>query len=139
LQAAVLLAKLEIFPGELEKREDIQRCYQQNLSQLSPEIKVPKVPREYRSAWAQYSVLVDHRELVRQALSDHGIPTNIYYEIPLHLQQAFAYLGYAKGDMPVAERTSRQILSLPMNPYLNQEQIDTVCDVIHKVLQINND
>ncbi|HMB31777.1 MAG TPA: DegT/DnrJ/EryC1/StrS family aminotransferase [Desulfohalobiaceae bacterium] len=134
IQAAVLLSKLELFPQELQRREEIARIYRQNLSLLSPEVMVPKVPEGYRSAWAQYSVLIQHRELVQSALSEQAIPTNIYYEIPLHLQLAFAYLGYSTGDMPVSERTARQILSLPMNPYLEQHQIEEVCEAIHKAL-----
>ncbi len=134
MQAAVLLSKLEIFLQELERRQEIANIYKAYLESLTPEIRVPEVPTGYRSAWAQYSVLIQHRELVQQALSEQDIPTSIYYEIPLHLQQAFAYLGYVPGDMPVSERTSRQILSLPMNPYLEKVQIEDICQVIHKAL-----
>jgi dTDP-4-amino-4,6-dideoxygalactose transaminase len=85
--------------------------------------------------WAQYSVLAkDHRqrERIQSALKDQNIPTAIYYPKPLHLQTAFAVLGYAEGDFPASEDASQRIFSLPMHPYLTIEEQQHVADIIGK-------
>ena len=81
-------------------------------------IVLPKVPSGYKSSWAQYTLRSTQRESIRKALSDVDIPTGIYYPKALHLQTAFAYLGGAAGDFPVAEQLSSEVFSLPMHPYL---------------------
>ncbi|HUI90774.1 MAG TPA: DegT/DnrJ/EryC1/StrS family aminotransferase [Chitinivibrionales bacterium] len=129
IQAAVLLAKLEIFDSELEKR---QRVAQRYSDALAGTCTVPTIPQGYSSAWAQYSILHDHREAIIEKCKRKEIPTAIYYPKPLHLQKAFAPLGYEKGQFPVAENIAGNILSLPMHPYLtkdNQEKIiETILD-----------
>ena len=123
LQAAVLLAKLEIFDQEVVERQRIARQYSQALKDL---VAVPFVAPECTSVWAQYSVLSDHREVLLQKLQEAQIPAAIYYPVPLHLQGAFTHLGYQPGDFPVSEHASRRIFSLPMHPYLghaDQERI----------------
>jgi dTDP-4-amino-4,6-dideoxygalactose transaminase len=87
------------------------------------------VPEGYLSAWAQYSVLADstsERGRMMQRLAVAGIPTAIYYPKPLHLQQAFAYLGHQAGDFPVSEDAASRIFSLPMHPYLDQATIERI-------------
>ena len=115
LQAAVLLAKLEIFDQEVTAR---QRVAQRYSAALNPLVEVPFVDPACTSVWAQYSVLSESRELLQQKLQAAQIPTAIYYPLPLHLQRAFAHLGYKPGDFPVSESASRRIFSLPMHPYL---------------------
>jgi dTDP-4-amino-4,6-dideoxygalactose transaminase len=117
LQAAVLLAKLEIFPQEVVDRQRVARQYSQALNAV---VETPSVAPECTSVWAQYSVLSDHRELMLQKLQDARIPTAIYYPLPLHLQKAFTHLGYQEGDFPVSESAAKRIFSLPMHPYLGQ-------------------
>jgi dTDP-4-amino-4,6-dideoxygalactose transaminase len=90
----------------------------------------PTIPEGYKSAWAQYSVLADDRNLIQKALRDAEIPTAIYYPLPLHLQKAFASLGYKEGDMPVSEDCAGRIFSLPMHPYLTNEQVAEIASVI---------
>jgi UDP-2-acetamido-2-deoxy-ribo-hexuluronate aminotransferase len=116
LQAAILLAKLEVFDQELAKRQKVVKAYEA----LSEAVEVPYVGAACTSAWAQYSVLSDHRAGQQQKLKDMGIPTAIYYPLPLHLQGAFAHLGYRAGDFPVSEKVSQRIFSLPMHPYLTE-------------------
>ena len=119
LQAAILLDKFSIFPDELELRQTVARRYTELLSAFAD---TPKIPEGSRSAWAQYSLLArdgDARSALTLKLKEAGIPTAIYYPIPLHLQKAFAGLGYRKGDFPVSEDCSRRIFSLPMHPYLD--------------------
>jgi dTDP-4-amino-4,6-dideoxygalactose transaminase len=119
IQAAILLAKLAIFDDELARREEIAARYGTALP--VEVVQTPRIPAGYRSAWAQYSVLADDldaRSALTAALKRAGVPTAVYYPKPLHLQPAFASLGYREGSLPIAEATSRRIFSLPMHPYL---------------------
>jgi dTDP-4-amino-4,6-dideoxygalactose transaminase len=121
LQAAVLLAKFDIFPEEIELRQQVARRYSQLLNQKA-EVQTPTVPDEMTSAWAQYSVLAEdgtHRNQLQARLKEAGVPTAIYYPKPLHLQTAFKSLGYEEGDFPVSEDYAGRIFSLPMHPYLS--------------------
>jgi dTDP-4-amino-4,6-dideoxygalactose transaminase len=119
IQAAILLAKLELFDDELDLRQQVAKRYSQLLQK---EVVVPRIPEDCLSAWAQYSVQSENRQNVMNRLKDAGIPTAIYYPKPLHLQTAFSYLGYAMGDFPIAEKVSERIFSVPMHPYLTQEE-----------------
>jgi UDP-2-acetamido-2-deoxy-ribo-hexuluronate aminotransferase len=131
LQAAVLLAKLEIFADEVAARQRAADEYGKRLAQA---VEVPRVPADRTSSWAQYSILTDKRAALQTALSEHRIPSVVYYPRPLHLQEAFAGLGYREGEMPVSEATSRRILSLPIHPYLATEQIETIATCVLEVL-----
>ncbi len=130
IQAAVLLEKLNIFDEELEARQRIADFYS---NKLQNRLNVPKVSEHYSSAWAQYSVLAasfEEREQLMQALQKEGIPSMIYYKIPLHLQKAYSSLGYKAGDFPVSEDLSSRIFALPMHPYLKEEEIERICSVL---------
>ncbi|NTV02119.1 MAG: DegT/DnrJ/EryC1/StrS family aminotransferase [Chlorobiaceae bacterium] len=132
MQAAVLLEKLAIFDDELVERQRVADAYS---CRLRGRVDVPEVPEGYTSCWAQYSLLAASRadrEKIMGALQQAGIPSVIYYRIPLHLQKAYAGLGYAKGDFPVSEDFSSRVFSLPMHPYLKDEEIQKICDVIVK-------
>jgi len=129
LQAAILLAKFEIFPEEIELRQQAAQRYTDLLShRLSPvtsdqrfALVTPYLPNGARSAWAQYSILAKsegHRTVVMNNLSESKIPTAIYYPKPLHMQSAFSSLGYRIGDFPLSEDIASRIFSLPMHPYL---------------------
>jgi dTDP-4-amino-4,6-dideoxygalactose transaminase len=128
LQAAILLAKFKVFPEEIEMRQVVANRYNELLV-TNGEMKPPLIPKGMKSAWAQYSVLFESEEL-REACQTKmkrvNIPTVIYYPKPLHLQTAFARLGYKEGDFPVSESLSKRILSLPMHPYLTLEDQDKV-------------
>jgi dTDP-4-amino-4,6-dideoxygalactose transaminase len=127
LQAAVLLAKLDIFDQEVTARQRVARRYSEALNSL---VEVPFVDPDCTSVWAQYSVLSESRELLLQKLQEAQIPTAIYYPLPLHLQKAFAHLGYKPGDFPVSESASRRIFSLPMHPYLEQADQERIIRVL---------
>ena len=129
LQAAILLEKLEIFPQEVTKRNHIAHRYSKHLEGF---VEIPFVPPGYMSVWAQYSIQSGKREYIQTALKQSGIPTSVYYPKPLHLQNAFKYLGYKEGDFPISENISQQIFSLPMHPYLKDEQVDRIADIIKK-------
>jgi dTDP-4-amino-4,6-dideoxygalactose transaminase len=137
LQAAILLAKLDIFPEEIEERRQIAQRYTQLLSAGTHKLTVPFVPQNYKSVWAQYSVLAEsekHRSGLQQRLKENGIPTAIYYPKPLHLQSAFSTLDYKSGDFPISEDCAERIFSLPMHPYLADKDIERICDVLEKNL-----
>jgi len=126
IQAAVLLAKMEIFDKEFQKRQNVAQRYAKALRE---KFITPTIPQGYLSAWAQYSIQCENRDPVIASLKKEGIPTAIYYPKPLHLQKAFAYLGYEKGQFSVAEAIAERIFSLPMHPYLearDQEKIIAV-------------
>ena len=128
LQAAVLLAKFDIFPEEIELRQQVARRYSQLLNQQA-EVQTPVVPEKMTSAWAQYSVLAKdetHRTQLQAKLKEAGIPTAIYYPKPLHLQTAFKSLGYKDGDFPISEDFSSRIFSLPMHPYLSNSDQEII-------------
>jgi hypothetical protein len=130
IQAAILLEKMKILPKELGQRNAIAKKYSQNLNQY---FKCQHVPEGYGSAWAQYSVLAastKERSICMEKLRDADIPTAIYYPKPLHLQDAFSDLNYSTGDFPVAESISQRIFSLPMHPYLSDDNMSKICDIL---------
>jgi dTDP-4-amino-4,6-dideoxygalactose transaminase len=115
LQAAIVLSKMEVFDQEVAARQEVAERYGASLKGM---VEVPYVAPECTSVWAQYSVLSDERTALEGKLKQAGIPTAIYYPLPLHLQGAFAQLGYKAGNFPVSEHSAQRILSLPMHPYL---------------------
>jgi len=130
IQAAILLEKMKIYPEELGQRIAIANKYSQNLNQY---FKCQHVPDGYESAWAQFSILAlnsKERSICMKKLKDAGIPTAIYYPKPLHLQEAFCNLDYALGDFPVSESISQRIFSLPMHPYLTDDNINKICEIL---------
>ncbi len=130
IQAAILLAKLDIFDYELEARNRIAAKY---TSELEKVVKTPQIPDGYISCWAQYSVLAkdsEERVFFQEKLKIEGIPTAIYYPRPLHLQTAYSSLGYGKTEFPVATDISGRIFSLPMHPYLLDEDVERIIEVM---------
>jgi dTDP-4-amino-4,6-dideoxygalactose transaminase len=122
-QAAILLAKFELFPEEIELRQKVAENYTSLIGHNSA-IKTPSIPQGCKSAWAQYSILAEDeskRAAWLDKLKTANIPTAIYYPKPLHRQTAFAGLGYKPGDFPVIEDCANRIFSLPMHPYLLKE------------------
>ncbi|MDM8517486.1 DegT/DnrJ/EryC1/StrS family aminotransferase [Desulfobacterales bacterium HSG16] len=134
LQAAILLAKMDIFPDEIKMRQKIADRYLEKLgSQTS--LVMPDIPKGFASAWAQYSILAEdetHRESIQKKLSAEKIPTAIYYPIPLHLQTAFKFLNYKNGDFPVSEDCAKRIFSIPMHPYLKSADQDRIIAAVLK-------
>lgn len=127
LQAAVLLAKMEIFPEEIELRQEVAARYSRLLAGA---VKTPKILPGNISAWAQYSVLHPHRDEIIKKLHEKDIPTAIYYPIPLHMQQAFSGMGGRQGDFPVAEKIASEIFNLPMHPYIAKTDQEKICVII---------
>jgi dTDP-4-amino-4,6-dideoxygalactose transaminase len=135
LQAAIVLSKFSIFPEEVELRQEVAGRYGQLLGRLKG-VTLPLVPAGYKSVWAQYSVLAAseaHRQRLQAGLKEAGIPTAVYYPKPLHLQTAFASLGYREGDFSLSEDASRRIFSLPMHPYLKLEEQEKIAEVFKRI------
>jgi len=132
LQAAILLEILEVFPEELVKRQEIGGRYTSKLSDVK-DIETPIIGEYYSSVFAQYTILSEHREKIQQALKEKNIPTVSYYSVPLHLQPVFNYLSHKAGDFPITEKVANLCLSLPMSPYLSEDDLAKVIDVISAI------
>jgi len=130
IQAAVLNVKLKHYKDDLALRQHVAESYTKMLKEKN--IILPIVQPDRTSAWAQYSIRVQNRDSIQSRLKDEGIPTAVHYPIPLHLQECFKYLGYKAGDFPVCEKISHEIMSLPMNPYLSDEEILFVAEKLTK-------
>jgi dTDP-4-amino-4,6-dideoxygalactose transaminase len=132
LQAAVLLAKLEVFEEELERRRAAAACYTEIL-RSAPGLRLPAAPEHVRSAWAQFTVsAVDggHRASLLARLKAAGIPHAVYYPEPLHLQTALKPFGFLRGDFPLSEEACGRVFSLPMHPYLARREMETIGAVL---------
>jgi dTDP-4-amino-4,6-dideoxygalactose transaminase len=133
LQAAILLAKFDIFPDEIQRRRQVANRYTELLKHSSCSVTPPFIPENVNSAWAQYSVLAkdgQQRQELQTKLQQSGVPTAIYYPTPLHLQTAFKPIGYRNGDFSVSEDCSSRIFSLPMHPYLDPNDQDRIAELL---------
>jgi len=128
IQCAIVFVKLKHYEKDLASRQEVARKYTHALD--GQDLILPFVDKNTTSAWAQYSVRVKNRDAVQVNLKEQGIPTAVHYPMPLHLQEAFFYLGYKKGDFPIAEMVSDEIMSLPMNPYVSDDEIAYICSKI---------
>ena len=124
IQAAVLNVKLKHYRKDLALRQEVASKYTKILE--SKELITPLIAKNVTSVFAQYSIRVKNRDKLQQKLKELNIPTAVHYPIPLHLQECFVYLGYTKGSFPVSELISQEILSLPINPYVNDEEIEYI-------------
>lgn len=133
IQAAILLEKLKLYDSEIALRNAVADRY---TELLSDHVTTPTVPAGQRSVWAQYSIQVESRSTVRDQLQESGIPTAVFYPTPIHLSTAYKHLNYEVGDFPVSELASKHILSLPMHPYLNENQIEQISEIVIRATQM---
>ncbi|MBR2425553.1 MAG: DegT/DnrJ/EryC1/StrS family aminotransferase [Lentisphaeria bacterium] len=131
IQAAVLLAKLKLFPGEVEKRQTVAQAYMEELAGL---VSLPVIQPGNLSVWAQFCPRSAKFAAIQEALKQNDIPSARYYPIPMHLLKAMKYLGYKEGDFPVTEACAKDIFALPMHPYLDREIIHKIATVIASVV-----
>jgi UDP-2-acetamido-2-deoxy-ribo-hexuluronate aminotransferase len=129
IQAAVLLAKLPHFAWEVQERGRIGARYSENLREICT---VPSIAPGNTHVYAQYTIRTTNRDQVAEGLKKQGIPTAVYYPKCLHEQPVFSKLGYSLGDFPESEKASREVLSLPMHPFLLPEQQDQVVGALKK-------
>lgn len=134
IQAAVILAKLEVFEDEIKLRNDVAASYSEKLDGY---IKIPLVRPGNVSVWAQYTLEAkdeSEKNRIQNALSEKGIPSANYYPIPMHLSTAYASFGYQEGDLPVCEAQAKRVFSIPMHPYLDSASIELICNTIKGAL-----
>lgn len=127
LQAAILLAKLDVFPDEVAARMRLGARYGELLKDI---VDTPHIEAHNTSVYAQYTVRVKHRDALQEKLKQQGIPTAVHYPITLNLQPVFAYQNLPAGSFPVAERASNEVMSLPMHPYLKEADIQQIAAAI---------
>ena len=129
IQAAILLEKLKHYDDEIEQRNRVANTYTENLNK---HVKTPTTPNYQGSVWAQYSIQVEDREELKADLNKKGIPTAVFYPTPIHLSTAYQHLGYQHGDFPVSESISKKIISLPMHPFLEENQILDIAATVNQ-------
>lgn len=131
IQAAILLPKLEAFEQyELTDRNKYADLYKKELGDV---VKTPIVPEGYLSSWAQFTLILDskeQRDYIQAKLKEMDIPTMVYYPIPLHKQIVYKDYNFNLEDLKVAEKLSDCVLSLPMHPYMNENQVKTISKAI---------
>ena len=131
VQAAVLLIKLKSYNDAINMRQAAAERYHKMLDGF---IKTPVVKNYNTSVWAQYSIRIPSRDLIKSKLKEQGVPTAVYYPKPLHLQKCFEYLNYKTGDFPVSEKTAGEIISLPINPYITEIEQEFIVEELKKCL-----
>jgi UDP-2-acetamido-2-deoxy-ribo-hexuluronate aminotransferase len=135
IQAAVVLCKLEIFKDELAKRQVVAKQYLQQLKDTT--LTLPVIPENCVSAYAQLTFMAPDKETRDRIVSElkaENIPIMVYYAVPMHMQTAFAELGYQPEDLPVCADMSNRVFSVPMHPYLKSEEIEEICQHIKACL-----
>ena len=134
IQAAILIEKLKIFPDEIDARNRIANRYSEGLGDV---VVVPRVPAGYTSVWAQYTIRVvsGRRDALAAALKAEGVPTAIYYPIPLHRQQAYKHYPVGKGGVAVSDKLAAEVISLPMHAYLDAATQDRIVDATRRALK----
>ena len=153
IQAAVLNVKLKYYEKDLKLRQDVAVKYTEVLreklegrSVKGYDIELPYVDERSTSAWAQYSIRIKPstfnlqpstslRDDLQTKLQNLGIPTAVHYPMPLHVQECFKYLNLKEGDFPISEKVSKEIMSLPMNPYVSDEEIEFIVGSLAKELK----
>jgi dTDP-4-amino-4,6-dideoxygalactose transaminase len=131
IQAAILMVKLRAFIDH--ELDSVNRIYQQYNKRLSGIVETPIIPEGYYSSFAQYTIKLkskEQRDRLQVKLTEYNIPSMIYYVKPMHKQKAFSYLKFDHKDFKVTNYLCDTVLSLPMHPYLREDEIDIVCDVI---------
>lgn len=127
IQAAVLLAKLAVFDAEIESRNRIASLYNQALKDV---VITPTMMTGARSVWAQYTIRCENRDGLAAHLKAAGIPSAVYYPRPMHLQTAYRDFGAGERSLPVSEKMSGDVLSLPMHPYLSEDDVERITNAI---------
>lgn len=133
IQAAILVVKFRYLERWTQERQRKASRYQslfQDLLSALPGLRLPAIQYENRHIFHQYVIRVPERDRLRQFLMEQGVGTDIYYPLPLHLQECYSFLNYRRGDLPNSEKASEEILALPIYPELTDDQQDYVADRI---------
>lgn len=132
LQAAILLAKLDSFPDEVSARERIGARYAAGFTARCPGLTVPAIAPGNTSVYAQYTLQCDQRAEVLSRINARGVPTAVYYPVPLHQQVAFAHLPDVA--LPVTEAAAERVFSVPMHPFLDKAQQDFIIEAVAEAM-----
>ena len=135
LQAAVLRVKLRHFDAECVARQEVANWYEEYLPAA---VELPRLSPGHTSVWAQYTIRVANRGEIAARLGELGVPTAVHYPKPLHRQGALALASRDHDDdaFPEATRAAREVLSLPMHPFLEREQVRGICDAVSKAVEL---
>ncbi len=136
IQAAILMVKLKAFAAH--ELEDVNKVAARYTELLHDVVKTPIVPEGFYSSWAQYTLQLENKEVrlgLQNALKALDIPTAIYYPIPMHRQTAFNYLSLDENRCPVSDQLADTVISLPVHPYLSEEDQDRICEAVRQYLK----
>ena len=128
LQCAILSVKLKKYDWEIEQRQRVAQFYNNHLKDLSA-VVLPTVKSNHLSVWAQYTIRVPQREAFQAFLKEKGVPTAIHYPSPMHRQQAYAE-EYKGLELPVSDRVCQEVVSLPMHPYMQEQDQEKIVTAI---------
>jgi dTDP-4-amino-4,6-dideoxygalactose transaminase len=136
IQAAILRVKLKYLDEFCEKRRNAADFYDERLKHIEG-IRVPKRVNNSTHVFHQYTIVLEkyNRDEFADYLNNKGIPAMVYYPVPLHLQNAYKYLGYKYGDFPVAEELANKVISLPMHTELDEEQLNYIANTIYEYVK----
>lgn len=134
LQAAFLIVKLAQFQTWLTQRQKIAQAYLEGIN--NPNIKLPKISPDSTHSWHVFAVRVANRPDFIEHLTRNKIGYNIHYPIPIHMQACYASLGYKEKDFPISEQISQEVLSLPLHPFLTNEQVERVIEIVNNYARI---
>ncbi|MCD6548703.1 MAG: DegT/DnrJ/EryC1/StrS family aminotransferase [Thermodesulfobacterium sp.] len=126
IHSAILLVKFKHFEKEIALRKTIVGKYIEGLKNLNPHLKLPYFPKDYFSSYSLFTIRAKNRNKLKKFLESRGIGTGIYYSKPLHLQPVYKNLNFRNVKLPVTERLAKEVLSLPLHPYLTEEEINYV-------------
>ncbi|MFS0865163.1 DegT/DnrJ/EryC1/StrS family aminotransferase [Fredinandcohnia sp. 179-A 10B2 NHS] len=127
IQAAILIEKLKLLDTFLDRRREIANNYTIEVSNI---VKTPPIIHDRTHTFHQYCIQTEKRDELSKFLNKMGIASAIYYPIPLHLQKAFQYLNYQKGDFPISEKVANEILALPIFPMMSEFQQEYIISAI---------
>jgi dTDP-4-amino-4,6-dideoxygalactose transaminase len=151
LQAAILNVKLRYLDKIINLKQKVAEIYYNELSDIQfqgeklkhatyeipneQKIVLPVISDRYKHTYHQFTIRLKRRDDLKTFLSLNGIQSMIYYPVPLHLQKAYKSLGYKEGDFPVSEQVSQEVLSLPIHPFLTEDQVIYITATIKKFLE----
>ncbi|MBO8143369.1 MAG: DegT/DnrJ/EryC1/StrS family aminotransferase [Thermodesulfobacterium sp.] len=130
IHSAILLVKFKHFEKEIALRKTIVGKYIEGLKNLNPHLKLPYFPKDYFSSYSLFTIRAKNRNKLKKFLESRGIGTGIYYSKPLHLQPVYKNLNFRNVKLPITERLAKEVLSLPLHPYLTEEEINYVISSI---------
>lgn len=137
IQAGILNEKLKHLDQYIGNRQKAANYYDEHLKDV-PGLHIPGRASYSTHVFHQYTLMIDaDRDVLQKKLAEAGIPSMIYYPVPLHLQSAYQMNGYKEGDFPIAEKAARHVLSLPMHTELTEEQLQFICNKIKQAVMVH--